>query len=148
MMSAPESDRKRLGDLLIQRRIELSPRFRVRTVFAVECGLNWRLLYDLERGKRANFSDETLAAVEVAYRLRKGSIQDFLAGGELTAMETAQAPGAEPEDDPLTPDERAASEAFIAELRRRRAQIRAREERERQEQDRRGNGKGISALGG
>ena len=52
------------------------------------------------------------------------------------------------EDDPLTPDERAASEAFIAELRRRRAQIRAREERERQEQDRRGNGKGISALGG
>jgi len=73
----------RLGELLVQRRIELDPRYRNRRIFADERGLNWRLLHDLERAKRTNFEPETMAAVEVAYGLAPGSIGRTLSGGEL-----------------------------------------------------------------
>lgn len=92
MATGPHDAWKRLGDLLIQRRIELSPRYRVRTVFAEETGLHWRMLYDIERGKRANFPDETLAAIEVAYRWQPGSIRAVLAGGEPSPV---QPPGSD-----------------------------------------------------
>jgi hypothetical protein len=86
MPTVPQGARKRLGELLVQRRIELNPRWRKRTVFAEDHGLNWRLLYDIERARRDTFSDETLAAVEVAYRWRKGSIAAVLAGGDPAPM--------------------------------------------------------------
>jgi hypothetical protein len=87
MTTAPQGTRKRLGELLVQRRIELNPRWRKRTVFAEDHGLNWRLLYDIERARRDSFSDETLAAIEVAYRWRKGSIAAVIAGGDPVPLD-------------------------------------------------------------
>src|ERR1700733_5729560 len=92
MTTAPQDARERLGELLVQRRIELNPRWRKRTVFAEDHGLNWRLLYDIERARRDTFSDETLAAVEVAYRWRKGSIAAVLAGGDPAPMSDGASP--------------------------------------------------------
>jgi hypothetical protein len=86
MPTVPQDARERLGELLVQRRIELNPRWRKRTVFAEDHGLNWRLLYDIERARRDTFGDETLAAVEVAYRWRKGSIAAVLAGRDPVPM--------------------------------------------------------------
>jgi hypothetical protein len=87
MSSYPDSARERLGSLLIRRRHELDPRYRNREFFAKETGVHWRVLYEIERSKRDNFTDLTLAAVEVAYRLRRGSIARMLAGGDLEPLE-------------------------------------------------------------
>jgi len=81
MPTAPAHAWKRLGALLVQRRIELAPRYRQRTVFAADVGIKWRLLHDIERAKRDSFTPETLAAVEVAYQWQPGSVARVLAGG-------------------------------------------------------------------
>lgn len=75
---------KRLGALLIQRRVELDPRFRNRQVFSEETHLDYRLIYDAEQAKRTNFGQSTLAALEQGYRLAPGAIREALAGGDLT----------------------------------------------------------------
>jgi hypothetical protein len=82
VLSAPSDAWKRLGALLVQRRIELAPRYRKRTAFADDVGIKWRLLYDIERAKRDSFTAETLAAVEVAYQWQRGSVMRVLAGGD------------------------------------------------------------------
>jgi hypothetical protein len=96
MITATEDAWERLGDMLVQRRISLAPRYRVRELFASDVGLKWRLLYDIERHKRQNFTDETLAAFEVAYQLRPGSIATVLDGGQPELMEVPAAPQPEP----------------------------------------------------
>src|SRR5262249_54423906 len=73
---------QRLGDLLVQRRIQLNPRYRDRRRLASANGLSWRLLYDVERAKRTNFTTETLLAFEAAYRWAPGSVASVLAGGD------------------------------------------------------------------
>jgi hypothetical protein len=83
------------GELLVQRRIEIDPRYRNRRLFAEERGLNWRLLHDIERAKRRNFEPETITAVEVAYRLVRGSLGRTLAGGDLEPLPDDGAPAAE-----------------------------------------------------
>lgn len=90
----PDQDgaRERVGLLLVQRRIEIDPRYRNRRTFAAERGMNWRLLHDIERAKRANFEPETLAAVEVAYDLAPGAIARALAGGDLAPRGAPPAP--------------------------------------------------------
>ncbi len=82
---------ERAGNLLIQRRIDMDPRYRNRRLFAEERGLNWRLLHDIERAKRTNFEPETLAAVESAYRLVPGSYGRMLEGGGLEPLPDAAA---------------------------------------------------------
>lgn len=82
MTTAPLSAWQRLGDLLVARRIELNPRWRNRTRFAEEVGLHWRMLFDIEKAKRQSFPDETLMAIEVAYRWQYGSIEAVLNGGD------------------------------------------------------------------
>ncbi len=82
----PATSWTRLGELLVQRRVEIDPRYRNRQLFADERGLNWRLLHDIERAKRTNFEPETLAAVEVAYSLAPGSVVRALDGGELEPL--------------------------------------------------------------
>jgi hypothetical protein len=104
MIAAEDDARERLGRLLVQRRISLAPRYRVRTLFADDVGLHWRLLHDLERNKRSNFTDETLAAVEVAYRWKPGSIARVLAGGDPEPM-TAAAEVARPDPGPAVVQE-------------------------------------------
>lgn len=110
----PTANWKRLGELLVRRRIELDPRYSNRQLFAAERGINYRTVSDVERGRRDNYEDGTITALEVAYGVKPGSIGQFLAGGELEALpRPAEAPPvprnpfaafasqfSEPEDDP------------------------------------------------
>jgi hypothetical protein len=85
-MPASREDWERVGALLIDRRIEISPRYANRRAFAEETGLNWRTLHDAEYGKRATFKPETVRAFEAAYRLVPGSLARTLAGGGLEPL--------------------------------------------------------------
>jgi hypothetical protein len=83
-VDTPESQRwKRLGKSLLARRVELDLRYRNRRVFADDVGLDYRVLYDIESGRRSNYSDATLHAIERAYQVQAGSIRGVLAGGAL-----------------------------------------------------------------
>jgi len=81
----------RLGELLIQRRVDLDPRYRNRQVFSDERHLDYRLCYDVEQAKRTNFGQATLAAIEQSYGLMPGSIRDVLAGGDLSPVSASAA---------------------------------------------------------
>ena len=102
-MPASREDWGRVGRMLAARRVQISARYANRRVFADESGLNWRLLYDAERGRRATFKTETVRAFETAYRLEPWSLDTTLAGGPLKPLpapaEVAvprQAPGSAP----------------------------------------------------
>jgi hypothetical protein len=75
---------KRLGDLLLRRRIELDPSYKIRRRFCEATSSDpnswYRMVTDLEKGNRDNYEDGTLVAAEVAYRLRPGSIGRFVSG--------------------------------------------------------------------
>ncbi|MER6942553.1 hypothetical protein ABT294_00895 [Nonomuraea sp. NPDC000554] len=87
-MSTPEPQRwKSLGKSLLARRVELDLRYRNRRTFASAVGLDYRVLYDIESGRRTNYSSSTLRAVERAYRLQAGSIDDLLSGGHLLPLD-------------------------------------------------------------
>jgi hypothetical protein len=78
---------KRVGDQLVERRVQLDPRYRVRRVFARETcsGTSedswYRQITDLESGARDNYTRSTVAAAEAAYQLRPGSIRRLLDEG-------------------------------------------------------------------
>lgn len=81
--------RYRLGELLMSRRVELDPRYRTRAVFCRERGVNARVVADLELGRRNNFEDATLRALEQAYGLASGCLRLALqAGGDVDALPT------------------------------------------------------------
>jgi hypothetical protein len=75
---------KKLGDSLVERRVQLG--FRSRAAFCEERGVDYRLVYDIEQARRTNFTRSTVAALEVAYALAPGSISRFLAGGDLETV--------------------------------------------------------------
>lgn len=82
-----------LGEMLVRRRIELDPRYSNRQTFADERGVSYRIVSDIERGRRGNYEPATIAALEVAYGLAAGSIGRALAGGGLdTLPQPAPAP--------------------------------------------------------
>lgn len=69
-----------LGQRLFRRRIELG--YPKRSRFAEATGFgNDRVLYDLENGRRSNYSVSTLLMVERAYEWPPGSIEAFLQRG-------------------------------------------------------------------
>lgn len=72
-----------LGSQLIRRRIELDPAYRNRRVFTDERGLDYRVVSDIETGRRSNFEGGTITALEVAYSIAPGSIRAAMAGSEL-----------------------------------------------------------------
>jgi len=74
MPSDTEPAWKRLGDLLVRRRIELDPRYRNRRLFTSERGAEYRIVNAIERGERSNYEPATLSALEVAYSLAPGAI--------------------------------------------------------------------------
>ncbi|MFD9943221.1 hypothetical protein ACFWYW_14490 [Nonomuraea sp. NPDC059023] len=76
----------RLGDLLVARRRSLGRDYRNRKHFAEETGLDYKIISDLESGRRANYSAATLLAIESAYRWQFGSVQAVLAGGQPAAI--------------------------------------------------------------
>lgn len=79
---------KRLGEMLTARRIELDPRNQNRRRFADRVRINYRVLFDIEQGKRANYGPNMLAAVERAYGWRAGSIERVLNGGDPQPVTT------------------------------------------------------------
>ena len=74
------ADWKRVGELLQQQRVRLDPRFRNRTVFADERGINYKLVQDIEKAARDNFDPPTLTYIELAYGLEPGTIEQWRAG--------------------------------------------------------------------
>lgn len=82
----PVPNWKRLGEQLVRRRIELDPRYSNRKTFAAERGVGYRIVTDIEHGRRGNYEPATLAAVEVAYGITPGSTGRALAGGELEPL--------------------------------------------------------------
>jgi len=83
---------KRLGELLTRRRVALDPRYHNRRLFCDERQINYRLVYDIELAKRADFAMATLAAVAQAYAVTFESIQQALDGGELEPIPEAAKP--------------------------------------------------------
>jgi hypothetical protein len=74
---------RRLGELLVQRRVDLG--FRDREAFARARGLaHSRILFDLENARRTNYSTSTRAEVERIYDWEHGSLQAVLDGGTPT----------------------------------------------------------------
>lgn len=91
--------RARLGEQLVRRRIELDPRYRNRQLFADERGVSYRIVSDIEAGRRENFEDATLAALEVAYQLAPGAIQAAETRGHLEPLPAPPALQAVPSPD-------------------------------------------------
>jgi hypothetical protein len=78
----------RLGELLTARRAELDPRFVNRRRFAEARRVNERVVADIERGRRTNFTHEMLRALEVAYALEMGAILEAVAAGPVDSLRT------------------------------------------------------------
>ena len=83
---------ERLGEWLVRRRLELDPRYRNRRTFTRERAPDlYRIVNDIELGRRDNYEPATLAAIESAYDLPAGAIGQFIAGvppaGEPEARE-------------------------------------------------------------
>jgi hypothetical protein len=107
---------KRLGELLVRRRIELDPRYANRQTFTTERGILYRTVGDLEHGARSNYDSSTLAAAEVAYGLQAGAIAAALGGAPLVAAAAEQAAGRSRPTGPLTAVPDAADEDAVIEL--------------------------------
>jgi len=99
----PSEAWQRLGAMLIRRRIELDPRYHNRTLFAVERGVDARVVFDIEKHRRGNFELKTIMGLERAYGLRPGSVGTALAGGELTAAPQPAPPAIAPESAATAP---------------------------------------------
>jgi hypothetical protein len=100
----PEKNWVRLGKLLVRQRIELDPRYVNRQLFANERCIGYRTVGDIERGRRSNYEEATIAAVETAYAVTPGSVAGALAGGELTPLPPragAAVPRQHPGEDPV-----------------------------------------------
>lgn len=67
-----------LAGLLVNRRIQLDPRYRNRRAFCDDKRLDYRVVSDIEGARRDNFSAPMLTAIEVAYELAAGAIQQAL----------------------------------------------------------------------
>jgi hypothetical protein len=72
-----------LGELLSRRRVELDPRYKVRTLFATERSINERLAFDIEKAPRTRitFTVPRLAEIARAYAVTYDSITRVLDEG-------------------------------------------------------------------
>lgn len=84
MESYPPEAWQRVGRLLIQRRVQLSKRYRVRKVFARERGITDKTAQEIENAYRTTFSEEMIAAIESAYEIASGSFEKALADPDMT----------------------------------------------------------------
>ncbi|MEO3787661.1 hypothetical protein ABGB12_30415 [Actinocorallia sp. B10E7] len=98
MASSTEHRWTRLGAALRDRRIRDLGIDRL-TEFSREHGIGYRILTDLEAGRRVNFASRTKAAVERAYDLPEGALDRVLSGewaeSTLRAEKTLQEAPAE-----------------------------------------------------
>jgi hypothetical protein len=77
---------QRLAHLLIDRRVQLAPRYRNRRVFCDEKNLDYRVVSDIETARRDNFSGPMLTALEVAYDIAEGGIRRAIDTPDLDAL--------------------------------------------------------------
>lgn len=82
----------RLGDALIQRRIDLH--YRTRRAFCDARQIDYRVAFDIEKARRVNFGRATLLDIARAYAVTPESMERTLRGG---ALEPADAPACRPE---------------------------------------------------
>jgi hypothetical protein len=75
---------ERLARALIARRLDLDPKYKSREAFARDTGMDYRVLFDIEKARRTNFGPITITRLERAYKLQNGSIERFLADPDLT----------------------------------------------------------------
>lgn len=75
----------RLGEQLVARRVQLRSEWSVRRRFTDDTGVDYRVVYDIEKARRTNFSDGTLRRLEKAYGLRAGAIPAILSGDDMQA---------------------------------------------------------------
>jgi hypothetical protein len=85
--SRPDPIWKHLGDLLTKRRIDLDHRYANRRTFCTEMNVDYRVISDIEGGRRDNFSRPTIVQIETAYRLARGNIERIVQGGEIEPLE-------------------------------------------------------------
>src|ERR1700744_4726356 len=98
MPSRPSTAWERLGGSLVRRRLDLDPRYRNRKLFAQErCPGLYRVLSDIELGRRSGYKPAVLLAIERAHGAAPGSIDRFLAGGDLAARQSEPAAAPPPE---------------------------------------------------
>lgn len=101
--SNPEPRWTRLGAVLRDRRIRDLGIDRL-TEFSREHGIGYRILTDLESGRRVNFASRTKAALERAYALPEGALDKVLSGewteADLRREKPSEEPKAEPADAP------------------------------------------------
>lgn len=81
--SQPDPARRRLGDLLLQRRVDIDARYANRRAFCTEAQVDYRVVSDIESARRDNFSQPVIVQLENAYRLKRGNIERILKGGGL-----------------------------------------------------------------
>jgi hypothetical protein len=98
MPAHPAAAWQRLGAMLGQRRVELDPRYKNLALFTEDRGINYRLGWDIEAGRRTNYRRLTLRAIEVAYHLQPGAIDAALTGGHLAVLPRGDRGGDSPAD--------------------------------------------------
>jgi hypothetical protein len=89
---ARESAWKRLGHLLADRRVQLGARYKNKTLFAEERGINRKMLWSIESGARDTYTPDTIRVIEAAYMLAPGSLDRTLAGGDPEPLAPAPRP--------------------------------------------------------
>ena len=82
----------RLGQLLVERRIDLNPRYKNRRTFCEERGVDYKVVSDIETTKRTNFGRDTIAHLEVGYEVKAGGIQAVLDGATTLPPRESQNP--------------------------------------------------------
>ncbi|MGV2384858.1 MAG UNVERIFIED_CONTAM: hypothetical protein LOD86_06255 [Thermobifida fusca] len=77
---------QRLADLLVKRRVSLDPKYKSRRAFCEAKDIDYRVISDLEKARRDNFSPPMITAIEVAYEIADGAIQQALADPAITEL--------------------------------------------------------------
>jgi hypothetical protein len=85
--SHQDSAWQRLGELLIRRRVEINPSYAKRSTFCTDTGLDYRVVADIEKARRTNFSRAVIVQLEAGYQLSRGNIERILRGGDLEPAE-------------------------------------------------------------
>lgn len=67
----------------------MDSRYRNRRTFTTERAVEYRIVNDIELGRRDNYEQATLTSLEVAYDLPSGAIARLLAGGDPVPLQPA-----------------------------------------------------------